>query len=131
MESIVFVARGHKNITGKHRNTLEFTKDKDLSLAGDCIVGVDSDFSLKDIEKVLTWDYAKMTIRIGDKEGEIKGKVNKGFSSQDEIVLRITEYTSERTLMIRCDKAAKDLDRELIEKMKNDDQSIEVVIDKI
>ena len=37
---------GHKNMLAIHKNTLEFTKDKELTKRGDCIVGVNSDFKI-------------------------------------------------------------------------------------
>ena len=48
-----FTCYGHENITCKHKTTLEFTKDKDLSLKGDCIVGVKADFSLKGVKEFI------------------------------------------------------------------------------
>ena len=50
---ISFFCFGHKNILAKHRNTLEFTKDKDLTLNGDCIVGVNANFDLKEINHLI------------------------------------------------------------------------------
>ena len=49
-----FKAYGHPNITAKHKTTLEFTKDKELSLRGDCIVGVKSDFELPLIKNFIS-----------------------------------------------------------------------------
>ena len=44
--SYSFTAYGHKNILATHKTTIEFTKDKELSLKGNCIVGVRADFDL-------------------------------------------------------------------------------------
>ena len=41
-----FNAYGHPNILGTHKTTFEFTKDNELTLNGDCIVGVKADFEL-------------------------------------------------------------------------------------
>lgn len=46
-----FTCYGHENITCKHKTTLEFTKSNELSLKGDCIVGVKADFSIKEIKR--------------------------------------------------------------------------------
>ena len=48
-----FNCYGHENITCKHKTTLEFTKDSELSLKGDCIAGVKADFSLKGIKSFI------------------------------------------------------------------------------
>ena len=45
-----FNCYGHENITARHKTTLEFTKDEDLSLKGDCIVGVKAGFQLNKIK---------------------------------------------------------------------------------
>ena len=48
-----FTCYGHENIASKHKTTLEFTKDKELGLEGDCIVGVKADFSLLQLKKFI------------------------------------------------------------------------------
>ena len=48
-----FTCCGHENITCRHKTTLEFTKDSELSLNGDCIVGVEADFSIKEIKRFI------------------------------------------------------------------------------
>ena len=44
-------AKGHKNVLSLHKSTFEITKDKELSLSGDCIIGVDIDKSMDDFPK--------------------------------------------------------------------------------
>lgn len=34
---------GHRNITAKHRTTLEITKDEEITRKADCIIGVRAD----------------------------------------------------------------------------------------
>ena len=53
MKSFEFSCYGHKNILATHKNTLEFTKDEQLSLKGDCIVGVKADYELRELKKFL------------------------------------------------------------------------------
>ena len=48
-----FNAYGHPNILGIHKTTLEFTKDEELSLDGDCIVGVKADFELSRLKRFI------------------------------------------------------------------------------
>jgi len=36
-------ARGHPNVTGSHRSTLEVTRDTEMSKTADCIVAVGAD----------------------------------------------------------------------------------------
>ncbi|MFO7711177.1 MAG: DUF371 domain-containing protein [Candidatus Woesearchaeota archaeon] len=111
---ISFFCRGHPNLLGAHRNTIEFTKDKELTLKGDCIVGVDADFSFDLLKPVLGWKRFRMTIKAGGLVDELEAEVNPGFSSEHEVVIRKTGFLSERTLGINANKAAKDIDRKLI-----------------
>jgi len=45
-----------------------------------------------------------------------------------DIVIRKSDYICNRTLAIRADKSAKDLPRELAEKLKNPQQKINVTL---
>ncbi|MFT4303447.1 MAG: DUF371 domain-containing protein [Candidatus Woesearchaeota archaeon] len=121
MNSYSFYCYGHKNITSKHKNTLEFTKDHKVSLQGDCIVGVKADFELDKIRKFIA--YKKDIQVIIECEGItqiVNCKINKNFNSDDEIVIRKSGFDSERTLGLWADKGACDLSRELIEKIKKE-----------
>ena len=53
--------------------------------------------------------------------------VNKEFDDKHEIVIRRTDFHSNRTLGIRADKVAVDINRELVEKLK--DPSTKAVIE--
>ena len=40
---------GHKNILSLHEKTIEITKDSELSLSGDCIIGTNSSLACIDL----------------------------------------------------------------------------------
>jgi len=128
---IEFIAKGHENVLCKHKNTIEFTKDKSLTLRGDCILGVDSDFSFKDITTVLSWNKVRVRMIVDDKEEVVEGIVNKSFSSEKEIVLRKSDFISERTLLIRCDKACLDLKDSFKKKMASKGTEMVIILEKI
>jgi len=150
-----FNCYGHENITSKHKTTLEFTKDKDLSLQGDCIVGVKADFSLKElkkfiknkenvalkkindklktigknsIKKPLIKIPIKIIIKINGYKEEINGFLNPNFNDPKEIVIRKFDFASSRTLVIGADKASKDLKGKLKNKLKNPKNRIYVYL---
>jgi uncharacterized protein len=123
-ETIQF--RGHENILGTHRNTLEITKEAEISKRADCIIGVCASKSCADLDPRLV----KHIMSNGRLEFEIAVKNAKfafsGFGSENltltdtgEIVLRKSDFSSPRTLAIHCDAAAIDLPRELVELLKN------------
>ena len=119
-----FTAYGHPNIKCSHLNTFEFTKDKDVSLKGDCIVGVRADFELSELRKLLVKKELLMKIVVGDVVEEVRFISNPGFGSNEELVVRRSEFVSGRTLGIKADKAA--VDFRFKEKLKNPDQKIVV-----
>ena len=94
--------RGHKNILSLHKKTIEITKDSQLTVNGDCIVGVNSSLACVDLSENL-----KKKIRNPD----------------TEIVFTIladeSAFTCSRTIAIKCDKASDDIPRKMVKKLQN------------
>ncbi len=127
-----FTAWGHENITAKHKRTLEFTKDNDLGIEGDCILGVSANFSLYDLKELIKEESKlKMIIKVGDISDEVVFEANQDFNDEREIVIRKGDFASDRTLGVKADKACADLKKELVEKLKNPEQRIDVLITNI
>ena len=125
----IFCCNGHRNILSTHKTTLEFTKDKDLTKNGNCIIGIGADFEMDSINKLLEFDNIIIKIKVDELSDKIIAKVNKYFNDRNEIVIRMGEYASERTLGIRADKASKHLNRKMMDKMKNPKQKMTVEIE--
>ncbi len=127
---------GHENIRATHKTTLEFTKDTHLSKKGDCIVAVAADKALADLnpefKENLRKPHAKLTILIG--VGGIAEQVNAHGSPQlflthpTDMVIRKSDYVCSRTLAIHANKAAQDLSRELVEKLKKPQQEVKITL---
>jgi len=118
---ISFKAYGHKNILATHKNTFEFTKDREVTLNGDCILGVRADFDSKKLTEYLKdKKEVRITISVGELTEEIHCSVNANFSDDNEIVVRRSDFSSKRTLGIHADKACVDFSRELVEKLQNE-----------
>jgi hypothetical protein len=127
---------GHENMQATHKTTLEFTKDGHLSKKGDCIVAVAADKALADLtaefKENLRKPNAKLTITI-EADG-ITGQVNAEGSPHlilthpTDIVVRKSDYVSSRTLAVHADKAACDLSRDLVEKLKNPKQKVKITL---
>ncbi len=126
----LFTATGHPNVRAMHKTTLEFTKSPDLSLDGDCIIAVNADFDAISLKHfVHNLERIKITISAGFVSDVVEAIVNKNFCDEREIVVRIGEFDSVRTLGIRATKAAIHLKRELIEKLRNPQQKVVVNIE--
>jgi len=124
MEFFIF---GHPNISATHKTTLEFTKDKELTKKGTCIIGTNADFSFSEIRKLLKAKKIEINIK-GDK---IIAEVNPNFNDKKEIVIRRSDFKSNRTLGINANKAAVDLNRNLIKKLQNQKEKIKIKIKSI
>ena len=133
-----FTCYGHENITARHKTTLEFTKDEDLSLKGDCIVGVKASFQLNKIKHFIkTMDNnKKITIimeRINNNSKNkiverINAEINPGFNSDKDIVIRKSDFKDYRTLAINSDKASCDLSSGMIDTLKNINQKVKIIL---
>ena len=80
-----FACYGHENITAKHKTTLEFTKSNELSLKGDCIIGIKADFSIKEIKRFIEslGNNKKITITI-----ETSDYNGVGYNNEDSNKIR-------------------------------------------
>jgi hypothetical protein len=132
----VALAFGNRNILATHKTTLEITKETRLSKKGDCIIGIASNKALADLsqefKRTLRKENAKITILI--EAEDIVEVVNAFGSSQlilthsEDMVVRKSDYICNRTLAIGADKAAYDLSRNLVEKLKNPEQKVKITL---
>ena len=130
-----FYVRGHSNVLGTHKTTLEFTKDDNLSLKGDCIVGLSATKSFSEFNSELK-KYIKLEKKIIVKLeiDELKdtiigwGHPDLILSDNNTIIIRKSEYICPRTLMIRANKAAIDINREIIKKLTDPNSKMKVTI---
>lgn len=120
-------AKGHENVLSLHKSTFEITKDKDLSLAGDCIIGLDIDKSMEDFpeefKEKLANDDTKVIVELKTPNAsdtiEGYGHHDLNLSHPTDIVCRKSTFVCSRTLMIKSNKAAIDLNRDLIKDLAN------------
>lgn len=119
--------KGHRNVTSLHKSTFEITRDAEIGLAADCIIGVDMDYTMLDFPEEFKSKIAdsatKITVILDTENGhdEITGWGHEDLTltHPTDIVIRKSDYTCSRTLMIGADKAARDLDRDLVCDLKN------------
>jgi hypothetical protein len=129
-------AKGHVNIQAIHSSTFEVTKESYLSLRGDCIIGVDASHDARDINTKLgsVLRSPDTQIRTILSDGKITEEISGHGSPQltlfsaTSLVWRTSDFVDERTVAIRCNKAAKDLDRRLIESLQNPNTVIQITL---
>jgi len=134
-----FTCYGHDNITGRHKTTLEFTKDMEMGLKGDCIVGIKADFQLNKIKQFIKTinNNKKITIIIETVDDNSKNKIverinaeiNPNFNSDKDIVIRRSNFIDERTFAVMSDKAACELSKVLVDFLKKTENKISVIVE--
>ena len=120
--------KGHKNVSSMHKSTFEITKDLEIGPTADCIIGVAMDNSMNDFSDEFKAKIAnkntKITVILDTENGHDEivgfGHENLTLTHPTDIVCRTSDYVCPRTLMINADKAARDLDSDLIEDLKNE-----------
>ena len=132
----IILVHGHENIQATHKSTLEITKEPQLSKKGDCIIGVSADKGIADLslefKESLRKKNAKMTMLI--EAGETAEIVNAFGSPRlilahpTDMVVRKSSHVCSRTLAIQADRAACDLSRKLVEKLRKPKQKVKITL---
>jgi len=132
----IILGYGHENIQAMHKTTFEITKEAQLSRRGDCIIAVSANKTMKELgsefKENLLKENAKITMLI--EAGDVEEVVNAFGSPRlilthlTDIVVRKSNYICSRTLAIQADKAACDLSRKLVEKLKNPKQRVKITL---
>ncbi len=128
---------GHKNILSLHKKTIEITKDSELSISGDCIVGTNSTIACMDLpekfkKKIQNPDTVIVLTIVADEHSfSIRGKGSDKLTLKhtNDIVLRKSAFTCSRTIAINCDKASDDIPRNMIKKLQNPKTTGKLIIE--
>jgi hypothetical protein len=129
-------AQGHPNVVARHPTTFEITKDTELTKRGDCIIAVGAtkgpaDFSIQ-FKSLCRNDEATIFVELQaariDELIEGRGSCRLKLSHRTEIVGRKSTHISDRTIMIRADRAACDIDRDLVDALKSTGTRLQVRI---
>ncbi len=132
----VVEAYGDPNVRALHRTTFEITKDDYLTPRGDCIIGIRSSKALADLSdefRDIMRHENSILIAILKCQDIVdvvicRGSPNLTLSSDRKIIFRKSAYTSPDTIGIMCSKAARDLRRDLIEKLMNRSSKLDVIL---
>ncbi len=129
----VIHCRGHENVRATHKSTLEFTKEDYLTPRGDCILCIEADRGINDLSeafKAALKAGKKLLIRIkvGDLAEEVlaEGSPELILDHEYSMVVRKSTYIDARTLAVRANKAARNIDRRLVEHLRNPETTAEI-----
>jgi uncharacterized protein len=123
----IFTVNGHPNVTSRHRTTFEITKDTEIGLTADCIVGVGSKVSMEDIPEemlnAIRSNDSRVTIKLETENAQDEihgfGHSELTLDHPTDMVSRKSDFKCGRTLLINADKAACDLNKQMINDLKN------------
>ncbi|MFW9805239.1 MAG: DUF371 domain-containing protein [Candidatus Thorarchaeota archaeon] len=133
MQRVRFKAYGHENIVGEHKTTVELTSEDFLTKQGTCIVGVRAEITLNQLDSrikelaALSGTKIVLNMSIDGLTEVVNGTGSPGLTYTDttSMVARTSTFECERTLMVNADKAASDLNRDFIDRLKKSDAVIE------
>jgi hypothetical protein len=129
-------AYGHELVLSTHKTTFEITKEKQLTSRGNCIIVVNANKAVLD----LNWrfkEFAKrsdaiitITIEAGAEKEIIvaKGHPKLTFMHPKDLVVRKSSFVCDRTLGIKADKAARNFSKNLIEKLRDPKQLVRITL---
>jgi uncharacterized protein len=120
---------GHPMVRSRHPTTIEVTRDHNLTIRGDCIIGVRADKGLSDlssgVRESIKTDGSKLslTLEVLSDKFLIRATGSRLLTLEDphEMVIRKSDFVSPRTLAIGADVAAKDIPRKMVESLRSPD----------
>ncbi len=118
---------GHKNVRSLHPKSIEITTDSDLTVNGDCIVGVGASCGCLGIPAEMKTLLQKpqsevtCTILVGNLSYKITGRGSEKLTLKNphDIVIRKSNFTCPRTLSIGCDTASDSIPRQMIKALQD------------
>jgi uncharacterized protein len=125
----VVTFRGHPMVRSAHPTTIEVTTEDHLTSRGDCIVGVGASMGCAQLDAQLKellrrkGSRVKICLFVGPFAFVVKaeGDPRLELSHPYDIVIRKSDYVSDRTLAVNADAAARDIPREIVRQLKNPD----------
>ena len=129
-------AYGHKNVLGTHDTTIEITKNTNLTPKGDCIVGINATKACCDLkpdlkEKIKSGVKFVITLQVDHLSDTFEGYGSDKLRLLDEedMVFRKSMFICDRTVLINCTKAARDINRDLIERLTTPRNKLSITIE--
>lgn len=119
--------RGHPMVRSSHPTTIEITTEDYLTENGECIIGVRADRGCAGLgsalkERLRNEDArVALKVAVGSLSFMISAHGDPRLTLMDphEMVVRKSDYISDRTLAVRADASSRDLPREIVRLLKN------------
>ena len=123
---------GHPNIRGHHPTTFEVTTESNLTLKGDCIIGVKAEKGAPALDpvfrQVLRTEGAVLFTRLTDGHTTVmvrsQGSPRLTLTHPTDLVWRKSGYIDDRTIGLWSDHVAASLPRSLISRLQKGERLI-------
>jgi uncharacterized protein len=124
-DDVIF--RGHHNVLSYHKKSIEITRENEISLRGDCIIGVGSNKGCGNLDQRLRDALRKNGTRVNieiivdNMSFVISGRGDSELTASDtkDIVIRKSNFCCPRTVSVFCDKAASDIPGGMVRELRN------------
>jgi hypothetical protein len=129
-------AWGHPNVRAAHPTTFEVTREDRLTGRGDCVIAVRASVGARDLSEdfkaIARTDGSRILVSLQAagvvERVEGRGDSRLSFRDPTSFVVRRSDFACGRTLMLRTDKAARDLSRELVHLLQNPGQRVSLTL---
>ncbi len=119
--------RGHPSVRAAHPTTIEVTTEDHLTENGDCIIGVAASKGCSQLDsrvrEGIRMKDSRVTFRIfvGDLVFRVnaRGDPRLELTHPHDMVIRRSEFISDRTLAVHADSAARDIPRGMIRLLRD------------
>jgi hypothetical protein len=129
-------AWGHPNVSARNLTTFEVTKETYLTRKGDCILAINASKAVSDLheafKQLVRREDAKITVivEVGTQKEITQGRGDPRLtlSHPTDLVIRKSNFISDRTLLIGADKAAINFSRNFIKELRSSTQKVLITL---
>lgn len=122
--------RGHRMVRSTHPTTIEVTTEEYLTESGDCIIGVGASKGCAGlstaVKEAIRRQGSRVRVRVvvDSLSFEVRafGDPRLRLSDPHEMVIRRSDFASDRTLAIGADASSRDIPREIVRLLRNPDR---------
>ncbi len=119
--------RGHPMVRSTHPTTIEVTTEEYLTESGDCIIGVGASKGCAQLDAKVKEGLRRRDSRV--KVMVVVGSLSFGLTARGDprlelshphdIVVRKSDFVSDRTLAVKADASSRSIPREIIRRLKD------------
>ncbi|MBT7296211.1 DUF371 domain-containing protein, partial [Candidatus Woesearchaeota archaeon] len=115
----IFTCIGNPNILATNQRVIKFVTKDFVSLDETSILGLKATFEFEKLKEFLNYNLMNVILICDDVEDSFMCNINPYFISKDVLTFRKSYFESDNTFGTFSEKAASDINKKLILKIKN------------